>query len=226
MCLKNYRLVDPDASLEFITRVHYQHLMDNGADEVPMSFFRKFIGIREVCAEGPIQDPNHFLDFLNCLESLRSLDFKNVRLGQEVFDRLPESACSLAKLVLREEDQNEKLNFDFIGKCSRLSSLRIYHHLEFESLISLARHLDKLARVSFEYRSKKASFQIDKKENSKKWKVYQRDSYFLNSDCVRLVTENPSEMVTFFERFQSGAVQARSQVDLLDEQFELVGLFD
>ena len=97
--MKNYQLIDPDTTLDFISCIDYVNLMSHMTAEVPSCFFKKFTDIENVDAIGVIQDENHFLNFLKSLSLLRYLHLNGTQLSQQFFDRLPDCANSLTQIV-------------------------------------------------------------------------------------------------------------------------------
>ena len=118
-----------------------------------------------------MQNPDHLLWFLKSLRSLRKLDLEKTGLGQEFYDQLPTSAPSLITLDLRVGhcEKGLQLNFDFIGRLSRLSSLHIESDISLESLSSLVRSLGRLEEGWFEVRPKDQLFSLRKRKNSAEW---------------------------------------------------------
>ena len=86
--VRNHRLIDADATLEFVRILHYNDLFSNGAAAVPMGFFQKFTGLMEVHATGNVQDADHFAGFLKSLRSLRRLRVDRTGLSKEWYDQI------------------------------------------------------------------------------------------------------------------------------------------
>ena len=122
---KNYQLIEPDASLDFVYSADYTSLLRFVGEEIPGCFFSKFPAIWCVSADGAIQDVNHFLRFLKLVSSLENLCLDRPQLGQEFYDQLPAAFPRLTEFELRGDGELQ-LNFDFITKFSRLSSFRIW----------------------------------------------------------------------------------------------------
>ena len=195
--LKNYQLIEPGALLPFVHHVDYTRLLSNVTGEFPRFFPQKFTDVHSVQARSVIKDPNQFLRFLKSLRFLRVLDLGHVKLGQEFYDQLPASAHSLAWLFLKDYNncKNElQLNFDFIGKLSFLSFVRIDQFLSFDSLPSLVRSLGKLAVDTFFVRLKEEC--LSKNKGSPVWKIEKDDQLLLE-------TKNPEKIVHFFEELQA-----------------------
>lgn len=194
--LKNYQLIDPDATLEFINQFNYNFL-GNRIKDIPIDFFRRFTGIEWVGAHGEVQNENHFLWFLKSLRSLRELYLYRSQLAQEFYDQLPASAHLLKKLSLNEQ---KPLNFVFITKLLRLSYLSINLKLSFESLASLLRWVGGLAEGSFSFEWNEKWLFIRKAKGSMVRKVSE-----YHFDRVVFETENPEEIIDFFEGLHSGS---------------------
>ena len=186
--MKNYHLIEPGA-LDIVYNVDYTRLLSHVNGDFPRCFFQKFTGIGWVEATGNVQDADHFLWFLKSLRSLKSLELANTGLGQEFYDQLPASTCSLSDLYLK--DELVELNFDFIPKLSSLSDLDI-DQLSLKSLSSLVRSSGGLQNGEFYVQFKEERFTILKKRGSPKWQVEQNDQLLFE-------TENPEEIVNFFD---------------------------
>ena len=190
--LKNYHLIEPGA-LHFVDRIDYIRLSSVAA-ELPPCFSQKFVGIKCVVATSEVQDADHFLWFLKSLKSLNCLELEGTGLNQTFYDQLPASAQSLLSFELRGDWKNDfKMNFDFIGVISRLSSLMISQSsVSFESLTSLVKSLGSvnLVKCSFEVRFKRECFKVYK--GITEWKI-------CKAYQLLLATENPEKIVNFFE---------------------------
>ena len=197
--LKNYQLIDPDGTLDFICFIDYTRLMSKVPGEIPVCFFKKFIGVYHVRAKC-VQDESHFLWFLKSLRSLRKLELDCSGLSQEFYDQLPESANSLSSLTLQRDNeicQRElQLGLDFIAKFSGLSELLIHPILTFQSGPLQARWLDKLEKCILEFRLREKRFSIKKFERAgpKVFHVY--------LDQKQFHIKNSEEIVNSFEKLQ------------------------
>ena len=186
----NYHLIEPGA-LEFVSEVDYSLLLSCVTGEFPRCFPQKFTGIETVDAKTKVQDPDHFLWFLNSLRSLKSLGLIDTGLNQEFYNQLPASARSLTKLYLGGRYCENELNFEFIEKFS-LEHLQIHPPLSWESLPSLFRWLGGLEEGEFTVRLREVDFNIRKKRDSTKWKI-------MNAEQLAFETENSEEIVNFFQ---------------------------
>lgn len=202
--MKNYQLLDPDSTLDFINRIDYtrftelteltDRFMSNEPVEMTECLLQKFSAIKLVGTNGgAIEDANHFLAFLKSLRSLRSLQLENPELDQEFYDQLPASAPPLSYFRL-DQDEEPELNFDFVGKFRNLSVIQIYQHLTLPPFKSLARHLRNLSEGCIHFRVNESRFYlIEKQRDSKVWKIIEFGEIF--------ETENPEEIPNFLERF-------------------------
>ena len=161
--LKNYQLIDRNATLDFIKDLNYNHLMSIMAEGIPGCFFRKFSQIESVEAN-TVQNEHHFLEFLKSLKSLKNLHLFGLPLSQEFYDQLPVTANSLIKLELGG-DYELQMNFDFIAEFSCFSKLSIYPELSKESFPSLIRSLGTLKNASFAFSWRGDMVSIRKREN-------------------------------------------------------------
>ena len=195
--MENYHLIEPGA-LQFIFRVNYSCLVFYATGEFPRCFFQKFTGIEHVSTSAKVQDVDHFLWFLKSLRSLKGLELGRTGLGQEFYDQLPESVPSLRSLELRDGHcvNQLQLNFDFISDLKHLSDLRIYSPLSLSCATSLLRWLGRLENILY-FCVRSGSLQIRKERDSTVWKAQEKDYYQLLFE-----TENPDEMVNFFETFK------------------------
>ena len=192
--MKNYHLIEPGA-LKFIHKVDYTRLLSSVIGEFPRCFSQKFTGVESVRVHSVVEDADHFLWFLKSLKFLRRLELVNAGLSQEFYDQLPAVARSLVTLELRGDRKTElQLNFDFIGGLTCLSHLIIWQLLSLSSTTSLVRWLGGLKKASIHVMSGRELW-IEKESSSPVWKVkvgeFNRGSLF--------ETENPDELVSFFE---------------------------
>ena len=196
--MKNYHLIEPDA-LHYIRKVDYTDLLGHATGGLPCCFSKKFTGIEDVYATDEVQNPDHFLRFLESLGFLRKLILENTGLGQEFFDQLPASARSLISLTLRDEhcEDELQLNFDFIGRLSSLSWLDIRPVLSFESLTSLVRSLGRWKEAQFYFQSREERFKIELAHLTN-WRIEKA-----GESRSLFETENPNEILSFFGRFQA-----------------------
>lgn len=201
--LKNYHLIDPDASLDFINRLDYNCVIDIMAKKIPIGFLKKLTGLFEVKTKGAIQDANHFLSFLQSVGSLKSLSLDRSQLGQEFYDQLPKSAHSLVNLTLIGDrrnirgDRDLELNFEFVDQLSNLDKLVIYQTLSIESFTSLVRWSNELTEVVCQCELKEKLFRIQK-FRKELWEVYDDKSFHQ----VLIRTGNADEVLNYFEVFQ------------------------
>ena len=198
--MKNYHLIESGA-LHFVDRVNYTDLSSHVTGEFPRCFTQKFTHVKYVSATAKVQDTDHFLWFLKSLRFLKSLSL-DPELGQEFYDQLPALVPSLESLTLKlgHYEDELQLNFDFISKLFRLSSLHIYPALSSKSLHSLVRWLGKFVECVFYVKSNREFFNIRKEMHE--WKIWKDPSKFsilLLDDKLVFKTENPEEIVHFFE---------------------------
>ena len=190
--MKNYQLIDPTA-LHFIRELNYTRLVNNVPGEIPLCFFEKFARVSVLYVTDAIEDADHFLWFLKSLRSLRKLELEHPRLPQEAYDQLPAVAGSLVKFVLQGDEATDlQVNFDFVGKLSQLSRLKICPVLSLKSTCSLLKWLDRLEEGFLNFRFKEKKFYIQKRRGSKQIQVCS----FLRS---LFKTENPDAICGFFK---------------------------
>ena len=204
--LKNYHLIEPGA-IDFVSFVVYNLLLSNVTGEFPRCFSQKFTNIRRVYAT-EVADPDHFLWFLKSLRFLKALELERTKLSQEFYDQLPASAGSLTRLRLKGGhcEDGLQLNFDFI--CSFpccLYELMIEPALSLESLPSFVRSLGRLEEGCFRVRPKDQLFWL-RKRGSTVWEI-ERDGRILSQ------TENPEEILNFFEGLPDDAAKLSSSSD-------------
>ena len=210
--MKNYRLLEPGA-LDFVGQFDYTDLIRDLPGKIPSCFSQKYTGIQMVCATDRVRDVDEFLGLLKSLRSLGSLYLERTKLRQEFYDQLPASVPSLTELMLYEA--YSKLNYDFIGQLSHLSSFKFNNlpylsghasairSLTLESLRSLVRSLGKLMEGQFFFECK-GSFEIRKSRESKEWRLFEhiiqkrRASQFI----FRLETKTVEEIGDFLEQCQ------------------------
>ena len=197
--MKNYHLIEPGA-LHFVQHVNYTRLLSGVTAEFPLCFSRKFTDIESVWATAKVPDAHHFLSFLKSLKFLNDLKLEKTELSQEFYDKLPASVLSLRRLGLEDGhcEDGVQVNFDFVGKFSRLSSLVIEPGVSFESLPSLVRWLGRLREGQFRVRWREDDFWIEKRRHLTEWKIEMVGELFLES-------ENPEEIVNFFQELQEGS---------------------
>ena len=193
--MRNYHLIEPDATLEFVDHLNYSRLMASVTGEFPGCFFKKFTQVQSVEVDGAVQDEAHLLWFLKSLNSVRKLELKDCQLSQAFYDQLPSAVDSFTELSLGKYGENElQLNFDFIGKLALLASLHVGQYLSFESLKSLTHRLDEFTKGTFCFRWKSETFYIKKKRASNVCQV---------SGLKRIQKRCPPEIADFFEKLQT-----------------------
>ena len=195
--MKNYHHLE-SGPIDFVHQADYTLLLSYATGEFPLCFSQKFPNIYLVYATAKVQDVDHFLWFLKSLRSPSRLKLVETGLGQAFYDQLPAVAPSLLGLHLAVGHCEDRLqvNFDFLGRLSRLSDLVIEPVLYLESLPSLTRSLGRLEECNFHVQSSKESFKIRKEPNSTQWDI--RGA----SRAGRLLLENPEEILNFFEDLQ------------------------
>lgn len=148
---KNWQLVDPNATLDFITTMDYSRLM-SGTEELLTGFFRKFPRIQIVRLTGEVPNESHLLWFLKSLRLLKRLEFDGSQFGQEFYDQLPDVTRSLVEFKMKFDsvrEDGQPLNYEFIGKWSRLVNLALYRDLNVEALASALRNLRNLGKMDY-----------------------------------------------------------------------------
>ena len=206
--LKNYQLIDPDGTLDFINGFDYNHLMSTVPGAIPVGFLQRLTGayfVQTSDVEAPVQDAAHFLWFLKSMGSTKILNIKDPQLGQEFYDQLPASAPSLEELQFSKCYFKKEilLNFDFVAKFPCLLYLSLLHgHLSFKSLSSLVRSSVRFEKFRFLFCYKGTLFAIEKMGDSKLCEVC-----FPLSERLYFASENLEEIVSYFEA----------------EKFELIG---
>lgn len=146
--MNNYHLIEPGA-LDFINCVNYTGMLSQVNGALPHCFSQKFTGITCVSALTKVPDAKNFLCFLESLRFLRRLELLTTGLDQEFFDQLPVTTCSLVRLELYGNQENEPKNFDFIGKFSGLLELGIYWKLSSYLISSFIQFVNKLERTFY-----------------------------------------------------------------------------
>ena len=189
--MKNYHLIELGA-LDFVGHIDYIRLLNHVTGEFPRFFSQKFTGIVEVAATAKVPDPDHFVWFLKSLRSPRDLFLEKTGLSQEFFNKLPALASSLTRLTLNGGHCENELNLDFIGRLSRLSSLKIETVFSLESLPLLIRWLGRLKEGKFRIRWREEDFSIEKNRFSSEWEVKKAGEFLFES-------EKPEEIANFFQ---------------------------
>ena len=91
---------------------------------LPAGLAGKFIYLSEFYIDGAIRNQNQLEVFLNELTSFDVLKIRSSKLAQNFYTNLP-VYCPLVKvLFIYEEDENYKLNFEFVLKMSNLQRFR------------------------------------------------------------------------------------------------------
>ena len=214
--VKNRRLIDPDTTLPFVSRMDYSELMNNAPENLPISFFRKFIELFQVTKRDPRKyyrlGEGHFLCFLKSVRPLNKLvldlTFGHNRPSQAFYDQLPSFAHSLYELILLGHENFEvRLNFDFIGKLSQLQvsssfDLKVGPCLSLESIASLIRHFDKLEKVAFRFRYGGKMFWTWRDEYLK---VYYVKEVVSLTRPLEFWTKNPNEILSLLHELMYGS---------------------
>ena len=117
---RNWQLVDPVATLEFVHCLDYSSLMLYAPEAIPMCYFQKFTLVSSVSVSFPVEDPTHFLQFLGSLISLRKLVLNRSQLDREFYDQLPVAAPRLVELRVTEAYMPH-VGFEFTSRLPRLS---------------------------------------------------------------------------------------------------------
>ena len=206
--MKNQDLIDPDASLDFVSCFDYSRLMQATGGEIPSWFFKRFTEIYRVETSAKIQDPEHFRWFLSSVRTLSVLDLENSELGQEFYDQLPTLAPQLTFLNLTDNEDvpnfELRLNFDFVDKLLQLESLFITQELPPELAARLIKKwlAGRLGHGSLYFRWRGNRVQIEKsKKIFKLYKNWSHKSVFK--------TENPDKILNCLEKLH--AYQPRSE---------------
>ena len=196
--IKNQDLIDPDASLDFITTFNYSRLMQ-AEREIPSWFFKRFTEIHRVeTGSDKVQDPEHFRWFLSSLRTLSNLDLKNSELGHEFYDQLPTIAPQLNYLLTDKYycRKDEQLNFDFVFKFRSLETLWIMQELPPELVSPLMTWLAERSdygRLSFFWRWNRVRIVKSEKtfDLTKNWSL---------ESIVK--TENPDKIIEHLEKIK------------------------
>ena len=146
--MENYQLIESGA-MDFIDLVDYSLLLCHVTRKFPRCFSQKFTSITWVRATAKVQDADQFLWFLKSLRFLGRLELEKTGFSQEFYDQLPASAHSLISLDLNEGYCQDwlQMNFEFVGKFSRLSYLKIVQKLSVQSQSSLSKWSSKVNSV-------------------------------------------------------------------------------
>ena len=194
--MKNYHLIEPGA-LHFVHHVNYSDLLSYATGEFPLCFSQKFTNIYLVYATAKVQDVDHFLRFLKSLKSLNRLELLKTELGQAFYDQLPAVAPSLLGLYLAVGhcEDGLQVNFDFLGRLSRLSSLHIEPAISLESFPSLTKSLGRLEECNFLVQLRKEQIRIEKELDSTEWMTWRAGRLLFE-------TENLEEILNFFDGLQ------------------------
>ena len=168
--MKNYQLLDPDATLDFIDEICYTRLMESLPGELPADFVQKCTSVDTVKLYGRVQDEQHLLWFLQSLSSLRDLNLEDAKLSQEFYDQLPQSASSLVQLMIGTYDKTGRLlRLDFLRELPGLNQLSFRQPWfaepieSYDSIRSLVSFLAQLngVRVEFDFQFFKRSVRIE-----------------------------------------------------------------
>ena len=198
--LKNYHLIDPNDTLEFISCLDYSNLIDVTRD-IPSWVFKKLPGIRVITTSRRVKGIGHFFWFLKSVRSLHHLWLRHSRLGQEFYDQLPAFLPSLGALYLTESKKLQ-LDFDFIGQLAHLEQIEIEldYSPSFKVLTSLLRIPARLeARVELTFYFKEELCFVRKETGSRLWLADVPDDDDDDEPQTTFQSENQEEIVNFFE---------------------------
>ena len=207
--LKNYELIDPDCTLDFIGRLDYDRLVSYG--EIPNWIFQRFTGVWLVQVDGaPVQDEAHFLWFLKSLRSPERLILRDVQLSQEFYDQLPACLPTLKDLFLTEIKSPSK--FDFISQISNLTFIKIklIASPSFELLTSFVRSCAKLVKLRLEIDFSFGGTRFEVRKGFKTWPSLCSESWQVRKAGSRSLfpdaeSKNPEEILNFFEKLYADA---------------------
>ena len=198
--LKNYELIDPDCTLDFIRVLNYIPLMRSVTGEIPMWFFEKFARVYCVTVvRGPVQDEAHLLWFLKSLRSVESLHLRGPKLSQEFYDQLPAYLPSLRDLNSVSSNEPPS-NFDFISKLPDFMSFDITFNFWpsmglLTSLLRLPAKLDAELEFVFFFRG---YFGVRKERGSMKWAVAEVSGFY----NLMAESEDPEEILNFLKKLE------------------------
>ena len=197
--MKNYQLIDPDTTMDFISEINYSDLMKYVVGEFPNDFSKKFHNIKKVIVSDAefVPDEVHLLRFLSSLRQLKKLELDHSGLSQWFYDRLPATVRMLDELTLGSASPHVvhelPSNFDFINKFFRVSELYINRNLSSVAYASLVRRLAKIEVCKFYLQTKHNRFLVQKRRNSKKYHIHE-PNYGFRKD---IEAEDPDEIVNF-----------------------------
>lgn len=186
---RNHQLVE--GNLEFLNYVNYNRFMRSVILEIPITFFKKLTGVRTLVIEDPVQDANHFLEFLNSLRSLKELRIKkNSGLDQVFFDLLPTSVRRLTELSIEEDYE---LNYNFLSLIPSLTDMGT-SELSFKSLTSLIRSYGELRSciLSFNFKGRRFSIHRNKKDF-----ILNNTTYIFAAWILK--TDDPDVILKYFD---------------------------
>lgn len=145
MKMKNYSLLA--SKLNWIIEINYDAILKH-IDCLPTDWYDKFANIQIVHAN-QIKNQSQFTLFICSLKNLQRLELNNTSLNQEFYDSLP-NVRTLTQLI-HNEDEDLRINFDFINKIEFLQTLRSTQRLKINKVIKFfikLRHLKKLSIVN------------------------------------------------------------------------------
>ena len=122
--------------------------------EATISIANRLSNLEKVLVKGPVENTEHFLNFLKNFDKVASLEFLGPQ-PQDLFDRLPNSLQSLTI-------HSRPSNLRFLLKLNRLVRLHLDCPVDAEFIWDVSLSLEYLSRFKFEYNEEKVTIEINR----------------------------------------------------------------
>lgn len=176
--MNNYNQLSDD--LTFFSSISYTHLIKLCNSKIPSDFLTKFFYIKSISANDKIENRKHFIEFIQNLPFLASLQLSDPSLDSKFFNDLTVIVNRLNFLIIVRLDKFS--NMDFIFKFKNL----LYFRTDIQSsiILSLApRSFMKLKKLRF------FRFKFDDEYLLVKRSTLSKDKKFSIMKSVRFMNE-------------------------------------
>lgn len=188
---------------QYVSDVNYTSICKKFKNGINSEFFKKFVSIRNVVVDKPIENVNHFVNFLKECKILSSLELNNAALDQSFYDNLAIYCPSVSHLKIRDE---KPINSDFLLKFNKMFSFSINQNATFDTIEKAFLKFDLLHSFKFtikknrslelfsieNYKSEIRLRRDDQKSsvNDKKYRFVKCFSKSTMLKCLRFVFDN------------------------------------
>lgn len=165
--MRNYERLQDDP-FSSVCEVNYSRLM-SATDQLPTDYFERFPNIEGIIVDRPVENPEHFLWYLQNLKGeICQLMLKNSGLDQSFYDSLP-TFCSPYRFCEFSEGEQSELNYRFLAEFEYLQNATV-GELTLESARSLLdshANLKHFFELQFHFNGQSLRLSSNKTSNTK-----------------------------------------------------------